>query len=102
MTRISVTAIPPLDSNSWRYDVEVIEIDGGGSKITLEVSMDKDYYVDITEGKHVIPEVVVRESIEFLLEREFKDSIQRHFDIAQISDYFPEYEKEIKKALDPL
>lgn len=99
MTRISVVAIPPLDSNSWRYDVEVVEIDGGGSKTTHEVTLDKDYYVNLTEGKHVIPEELVKKSFEFLLEREFKDSILRQFDIAQISDYFPEYEIEIKKAL---
>jgi hypothetical protein len=100
MSRISVVAIPPLDSSSWRYDVEVIEIDGGGpNKTTHEVTMDKDYYVDLTEGKLVNPEEFVKKSFEFLLEREFKDSVLRQFDIAQISDYFPEYENEIKKAL---
>ena len=34
---------------------------------------------------------------EFLLEREDKNSILRRFDITQIYDYFPEFEKEIKK-----
>jgi flavorubredoxin len=29
-----------------------------------------------------------------------KDSILRQFDISQINDFFPEYEKEIKKVLD--
>ena len=34
----------------------------------------------------------------FLIES--KDSILRQFDISQINDFFPEYEKEIKKVLD--
>jgi hypothetical protein len=68
--------------------------------MTHQITIDKDYYMDLTESGRIIPEEFVKKSFEFLLEREFKDSILRHFDIAQISDYFPEYEKEIRKALD--
>ena len=81
MARISVTTSTPLDDNTWRYNVEVTESDGSGSK---------------TEGR-IIPEEFVKKSFEFLLERENKDSILRQFDINQINDYFPEFEKEIKK-----
>jgi len=49
MARISVTTISPLDDNSWRYNVEIIESDGNGSKTTHGVTMDKDYYMDLTE-----------------------------------------------------
>lgn len=59
----------------------------------------KNYYMDLTEKEHIVPEDFVK-SFEFLLDRESKDSILRQFDIAQINDFFPEYEKEIKKALD--
>lgn len=37
------------------------------------------------------PELLVRLSFEFLLEREPPDDIQRRFDLNDISRYFPEY-----------
>ena len=66
---------------------------------THEVTMDKDYYMDLTENGRIIPEGFVKKSFEFLLERESKDSILRQFNISQINDFFSEYEKEIKKAI---
>jgi hypothetical protein len=56
--------------------------------------------MDLTEKGRIIPEEFVKKSFEFLLERESKDSILRQFEIAQINDFFPEYEKEIKKVVD--
>ena len=96
MARISVITYPPSDDNTWRYNVEVIESDGSGSKTSHEVTMNKDYYLAQTEGR-IVPEEFVKRSFEFLLEREDKDSILQRFDITQINDYFPEFEKEIKK-----
>ena len=100
MARISIVTLPPLDDMSWRYEVEVTESDGSGSQTTHQVTMDKDYYMDLTEKGRIIPEEFVTKSFEFLLERESKDSILRQFEIAQINDFFPEYEKEIKKVVD--
>ena len=100
MARISVVTLPPLDDISWRYEVEVTESDGSGSQTTHQVTMDKGYYMDLTERGRTIPEEFVRKSFEFILDRESKDSILRQFDISQINDFFPEYEKEIKKVLD--
>lgn len=98
MPRISVTTSTPVGDNTWRYNVEVIESDGSGSKTNHEVTMNKDYYLAQTGGR-IIPEDFVRKSFEFLLEREDKNSILQRFDITQINDYFPEFEKEIKKWL---
>jgi hypothetical protein len=58
--------------------------------------MNKDYYLAQTEG-NIIPEEFVKKSFEFLLERENKNSILQRFDINKINNYFPEFEKEIKK-----
>jgi hypothetical protein len=41
----------------------------------------------------------VVKSFEFLLEREPNTSILRSFDLSVISQYFPEYENEIRKEL---
>jgi hypothetical protein len=96
MPRISVTTSTPVDDKTWRYNVEVIESDGTGSKTNQEVTMNKDYYLAQTGGR-IIPEEFVRKSFEFLLERKDKNSILKRFDITQMNDYFPEFEKEIKK-----
>ena len=49
MARISVTTSTPLDNNTWKYNVEIIESDGSGSKTNHEVTMKKDYYLGQTE-----------------------------------------------------
>jgi hypothetical protein len=84
LARISVVTLPPLDDVSWRYEVEITESDGSGSQTTHQVTMDRDYYMDLTEKGNTIPEEFVKKSFEFLLERESKDSILRQFDISQI------------------
>jgi hypothetical protein len=61
--------------------------------------MNKNYYMDLTERGRIIPEEFVKKSFEFLLDRESKDSILQQFDVAKINDYFPEYEKEMKRIL---
>jgi hypothetical protein len=100
MVRISVVTLPSSDDNSsWRYHVEITGSDGSGSKTTHQVAMAKDYYMDLTERGRISPEEFIKKSFEFLLDRESRDSILQQFDIAQINDYFPEYETEIKKAL---
>jgi hypothetical protein len=98
MVRISVVTLPPLDDNSWSYDVKITE---SGSKTTYQVTMDKDYYMHLTEGGRIMPEEFIKKSFEFLLDRESKDSILQQFDIAKINDYFPQYEKEMKRVLNP-
>ncbi|MGH9022535.1 MAG: hypothetical protein ACRDV9_05470 [Acidimicrobiia bacterium] len=45
------------------------------------------------------PELIVRESFGFLLEREPATSILRAFSLADISRYFPEYRKELLRRL---
>jgi hypothetical protein len=99
MVRISVVTLPPLDDNSWSYDVKITESDGSGSKATYQVTMDKYYYMHLTERGRIMPEEFIKKSFEFLLDRESKDSILQQFDIAMINDYFPEYEKEMKRVL---
>jgi hypothetical protein len=45
------------------------------------------------------PEDFVKKSFEFLLKRADKYSVLKEFNIKQISEYFPEYETEIKKII---
>ena len=61
--------------------------------------MGKEYYEKISDGIRRSREDFVKKSFQFLLKRENKDSILREFNINQIREHFPEYEKEIKKML---
>jgi hypothetical protein len=82
VVRISVVTLPPLDENRWRYEVKITESDGSGSKTTHQITMNKDYYIDMTERGRIIPEEFIKKSFEFSLSRESKDSILQQFDIA--------------------
>lgn len=85
--------------------------------IDVEMLKEGEYRVRVREGatetvhtvtlppfilqKHgnASPEDLLRLSFAFLLEREPKESILARFDLAVISRYFPEYEREISRRL---
>jgi hypothetical protein len=98
MVRVIVSTLSTLDNNRWSYHIEITESDGNGSQTRHKVSMDKGYYEKISNGI-IGPEDFVKKSFEFLLKREDKNSILKEFNIKQISEYFPEYEAEIKKTI---
>ena len=50
-------------------------------------------------GGSASPERLIKESFEFLLEREPKESILRSFQLTVIERYFPEYPIEIRRRL---
>jgi hypothetical protein len=78
-----------------RFRVRVIE---GGSESNHQVTLNPKDHAKLA-GATAAPEELIRKSFEFLLEREPKESILKRFDLAVISRYFPEYEREIKKRL---
>ncbi len=60
------------------------------------VSLDNEYWQDLTGGK-IAKEELIKKSFEFLLERETKESILSRFNLRVINQYFPEFEEEIRK-----
>jgi hypothetical protein len=89
MTEISVTAI---DGNTYQVSVSA------NSRTTHEVNVQHAYANKLTGGKTNTADLV-KKSFEFLLERESNTSILRRFDLSEIANYFPEYEREIIKRL---
>jgi hypothetical protein len=76
----------------WMFDVTVSE---EGSKDTRhQVTITRGHYERLASGLE--PEVLVRASFEFLLEREPKEQIEPQFELTDISRYFKEYEREIR------
>ena len=86
---ITVTLI---DSTTFGVVVEA------AATTTHKVTLKPSYYEKLTD-KRVTPEVLVEKSFEFLLDRESNTSILRSFDLPDIGQYFPEYERMIKGML---
>jgi hypothetical protein len=85
--------VEQIDKSKFR-----VRVADSGTETTHDVTVTPDDYTRLTNGK-VEPEQLVRRSIEFLLEREPKESILNRFDLSVISRYFPEYEREIRRRL---
>lgn len=67
-----------------------------GQETTHEVTLSQDYYTQLTGGS-ISPVHLIKKSFDFLIEHETNTAILPKFDLTQISDYFPEYEKAITK-----
>jgi hypothetical protein len=74
----------------------VVRADGGESR--HEVKLARADYDRLTDGRHT-PEQCIDAAFRFLLEREPKEAILRTFDVAVISRYFPEFEREFSGYL---
>ena len=74
----------------------VVTIKEKGSKTEHIVTLDDEYYQNLIDGE-ISGEELIKRSFEFLLEREPKESILSIFNLKIIRNYFPEYEKKIKK-----
>jgi len=92
MSRIEVAATPRGDG----WDCAVTVSNGGETHHRVLVASGD--LARLAPGA-ADPTDLVRESFDFLLEREPKESILPEFDLAVIGRYFPEYEREIGRRL---
>ncbi len=75
---------------------EVVVEAGGGTPTRHEVSASVADVARLTpDGQS--PEALIEASFLFLLEREPKESILRHFDLMVIARYFPDYERALPR-----
>lgn len=89
MTTIDVRCLPTADGAACA----VIVTDAMGTS---------DYEVAVRRSDPhggADPERLVRETFEFLLEREPRGSILRSFDLDVVRRYFPEYDDEIARRM---
>jgi hypothetical protein len=90
MTEISITPTEPA-----RFDVQLTE---GSAATNHRVTVPKSMLEDPQLGA-VDPEVIVRQSMEFLLEREPPTSILSEFSLDVIPRYFGDYHAELRRRL---
>lgn len=73
-----------------------VKVEKEGVSKEYDVGLDDEYWQDLTGGK-IDKEKLIKKSFEFLLEREPKESILPRFNLRIINQYFPEFEKEMRK-----
>ena len=81
--------------DSTTYKVVVSDAMTTTHLVTVPVA----YYRKLT-NERVTPELLVKRSFHFLLERESNTSILSEFDLSVIGRYFPEYERTISGMLE--
>ena len=84
------------DSALLGFDVVVRE---GRGETKHRVTMAKAMYERLAGGSAATPEQVIDAAFRFLLEREPKESILQRFDVAVISRYFPEFDRDLPRYL---
>jgi hypothetical protein len=88
---IEVTTVD-VESLVSRFNVRVTDDDGSATE--HDVTLSRADHERLGSG-YPSPKAFIKACLEFLLEREAKESILRSFDISQIATYFPEFEQEI-------
>ncbi len=91
-----ISVVTLTNSNGWTFTVQVSEPNG---QTRHSVSLSQQDFEQLSSGKEISPQDLVRKSFEFLLERESKNQIQRQFDLPSIERFFPDYPAEIRKRL---
>lgn len=76
-------------------DIYRVTVDEDGDSSQHDVTVEEDYYQELTGGQ-MEKEELVRRSFEFLLEREPKESILSSFNLRVINRYFPSFEEHIR------
>lgn len=70
----------------------MVEVSTPDAETFHEVSLSNEYWQKLTSGK-MSKEDLIKQSFEFLLQRESNTTILKHFNLSIINDYFPEFEE---------
>jgi hypothetical protein len=90
--RVSVQLVSE-DARAYRLEVRVAE---GSGETAHDVTLARDLLGRLGGGE--TPRAFVERCFAFLLEREPKESILRHFDVSVIARYFPDFEAAIRRT----
>ncbi len=83
------------DDQGWTCEVQLL--DSGSS--THSVNVPYQDFQDLTGKSEADVKTLVKESFEFLLEREPQSAIMSNFNIRTIEQFFPEFPSEISDRL---
>lgn len=96
MTEVTqIVVLRTGENGAFSFLVEVRDAEGESS---YDVTLRQNTYERLS-GEKYAPETCVEAAFRFLLDREPKQSILSSFDIDQISQYFPEFERALPEYL---
>jgi hypothetical protein len=95
MSRVEVDVKSESPGPPYVFRVEIKE---GTSSSKHRVTLSESSYRELTGGAHS-PEECVRLAFRFLLDREPKESILSKFDVDVIEKYFPDFRREMARAM---
>ena len=79
--------------------IEIIKSDNNNFTVKIKKNLISEHKVFFSDNFYSkfkgnrTKEMIIKKSFEFLLERESNESILRSFDLEEIENYFPEYNK---------
>jgi hypothetical protein len=97
-----MASVPAYEIQVTRTDVErfmstfSVRVTDAGSESSYTVTLSGADWERLGQG-YPSPESLVEASFAFLLEREPKEQILASFDLTDISQYFPDFERSISK-----
>jgi hypothetical protein len=97
VSEVDVRCDPAPDG--WRCLVTIRDDRSSSTHDVTVSTADAENLAAATDTAHV--QRLIEETFDFLLEREPKESILRTFDLTVISQYFPEFDHEIRSRLAP-
>lgn len=75
-----------------------MEVNDQTGETSHHVTLSNERFRKLVTGKHT-PEQCIEAAFRFLLDREPKEAILKRFDLTIISNYFPEFERELSSYL---
>jgi hypothetical protein len=79
----------------WNF---IVGLGHGDGMIEFFVDVDKEYWTRLT-NRRVEPSKLVEMTFKFLLDKGIKETIQRKFNVSEVSAKFPQFEMEMKRML---
>mgnify|MGYP001566355279 CR=1 FL=1 len=71
----------------WEY---AVLLGHDSDDIGFLVKVDQEYWIQLTNGR-ISPEILIKRSFRFLLQKQSKYSIPRSFDLRDIQHRFPDF-----------
>lgn len=87
--RISVRTTSPISAEKWAFLAEITYSDGSGSTNDYKITMEREFYEDVSEGS-IMPEEFVKRSLQFLINKE-GNTLSHEFDLESVVRSYPDY-----------
>jgi hypothetical protein len=84
-----VRTTSPLSEELWAYLAEIIKSDGTGSTTDHKITLNRQFYENISKGS-IMPEEFVKRSLQFLVNKE-GNKLQQEFDLGDLVLSYPDY-----------